>query len=67
MPEVGMEVKDRMQLLKYYGNLLEVMYTCISPHLISRFIVDLEMHAEIQSQSTERRKMEKLLIILPTR
>jgi len=58
---------DKLKLQKNYENLLEVMYSCVSPYLISKFILDAHMHAEIESLKTERKKMEKLLEILPTR
>ncbi|CAL8073198.1 unnamed protein product [Orchesella dallaii] len=62
-----MNCRDRDKLQRHYMSLLDVSYSEISPHLIQRFVLTLEMNAEIESKSTDRKKMEKLLTILPTR
>jgi len=62
-----MNQSDRHKIQANYKNLIEVMYSSISPHLISTFVLDLEMHADIDACTTEKRKMEKLLQLLPSR
>jgi len=64
---MGMTTKDRLTLQRNYKQLIEINYSVISAHLISALIIDLDMHADIESCLTERKKMEKLLFTLPSR
>jgi hypothetical protein len=65
--KMSMSAKDRLTLQQNYKRLIEVNYSVISAHLISSLTIDLEMHADIEACPTERKKMEKLLYILPSR
>lgn len=62
-----MDDSDRIKLQRNYNKLIEVSYSAISAHLISNFIIDLDMHADIEALSTDKKKIEKLLTILPSR
>lgn len=62
-----MDPVDKDNLQRHYAKLLDVVYSSISPHLISHFVLTLDMHDEIDSRPTERKKMEKLISILPSR
>ncbi|OXA57285.1 uncharacterized protein LOC110846536 [Folsomia candida] len=59
---------DRKKLQKNYVKLVnDVKYYQVSAYLISKFVLDLRMDAEIKSAKTEQEQMGKLLGILQTR
>jgi hypothetical protein len=62
-----MNQNDRLKLQGNYKKLTEVYYSAISPHLISTFILDMDMHADIEALPTDKRKMERLIQLLPSR
>lgn len=63
-----MNASDRRKLQENYEKLVnDAKYYQVSGHLISKFVIDFRMDAEIKSAKTEQEQMEKLLAILLTR